>query len=290
MLASECDDFLSEINEQHAIASSLRDNNAMRTDSNINDVMASSVTNESSSNTTTASTSESTLLMPLPSNVFAYGGLSHLHPSVIMDTRSESMFNRRRRIHLSEVAEAPFRPISTINMHLPNDMHPIRHYRLPEETLVEFDAFSRGLANDALRRKPKDCIIGNFTDEEMQAERIRQFKLYLHALDCVDIDKVNKRRFPHPTGNHSPLHEAVEYVTRDPVTKSTSTDADDLPTATRSPTERVENLLQSDVENERRKRKLRKNDSGEPVDPEASEPESEDDEDDESTEQDHEDS
>ena len=72
----------------------------------------------------------------------------------------------------------------------------------------------------------------------MQAERIRQFKLYLHALDCVDIDKVNKRRFPHPTGNHSPLHEAVEYVTRDPVTISTSTDADELPTATRSPIER----------------------------------------------------
>ena len=124
----------------------------------------------------------------------------------------------------------------------------------------------------------------------MQAERIRQFKLYLHALDCVDIDKVNKRRFPYPTGNHSPLHDAVEYVTRDPVTRSTSTDADELPTAIRSPTERVENLLQSDVENERRKRKVRKNDSGEPVDPEASEPESEDDEDDESTEQDHEDS
>ena len=93
MLASECDNFLSEINEQHAIASSLRDTNAMRTDSNINDVMASSVTNESSSNTTTASTSESILLMPLPSNVFAYGGLSHLHPSVIMNTRRKSMFN-----------------------------------------------------------------------------------------------------------------------------------------------------------------------------------------------------
>ena len=115
---------------------------------------------------------------------------------------------------------------------------------------------------------------------------IKQFKLYLHALDCVDIDKVNKRK----PGNHSPLHEAIEYVTRDPITVSTSTDADELPTATRSPTERVENLLQSDVENERRKRKLRKNDSGEPVDPEVSEPESEDDEDNESTEQDHEDS
>ena len=121
----------------------------------------------------------------------------------------------------------------------------------------------------------------------MQAERIRQFKLFLHAVDCVQIDSINKRRFP---GNHSPLHEAIEYVTRDPITVSTSTDADELPTATRSPIERVENLLQSDVDNERRKRKLRKTDSGEPVDPEVSEPESEDDEDNESTEQDHEDS
>ena len=82
----------------------------------------------------------------------------------------------------------------------------------------------------------------------MQAESIRQFKLYEHALECVQIDGINKRRFP---GNHSPLHEAIEYVTRDPVTIFTSTHADELPTATRSPTERVENLLQSDVENER---------------------------------------
>ena len=134
MLASECDNFLSEINEQHAIASSLRDTNAMRTDSNINDVMASSVMNVSSSNTTTATTNESVLLMPLPSNVFAYGGLSHLHPTLIMDTRRESMFNRRRRVHLREVAEAPFRPISTLNMHLPNDLHPIMRYRLDEDT------------------------------------------------------------------------------------------------------------------------------------------------------------
>ena len=54
--------------------------------------------------------------------------------------------------------------------------------------------------------------------------------------------------------------------------------------------QRVENLLQSDVDNERRKRKLRKNDSGKHVDPEVSEPEADNDKDDESTEQDHEDS
>ena len=171
MLASECDNFLSEINEQHAIASSLRDKNAMRTDSNINDVMASSVTNVSSSNTTTATTNESVLQMPLPSNVFAYGGLSHLHPTVIMETRRESLFNQRRRIHLRQIAEAPFRPISTLNMHLPNDLHPIRHTPLEDEALVEFDALSRGLSNKTLRRKPENCIIGDITDEEMQKQK-----------------------------------------------------------------------------------------------------------------------
>ena len=72
MLASECDNFLSEINEQHVFASSLRDNNAVRTDSNINDVMASSVTNVLASNTTTATTNESVFLMPLPNNVIVY--------------------------------------------------------------------------------------------------------------------------------------------------------------------------------------------------------------------------
>ena len=88
---------------------------------------------------------------------------------------------------------------------------------MDEDTIVEFDAFSRGLANEALRHKPENCIIGYITNIEMQAERIRQFKLYEHALECVQIDGINKRRFPHPTGNHSPLHEAIEYITRDPI-------------------------------------------------------------------------
>ena len=105
------------------------------------------------------------------------------------------------------------------------------------------------------------------------------------ALDCVDIDKVNKRRFPHPTGNQSPPHEAVEYVTRDPVTKSTSTDADDLPTAT--------DHLQREsriCDNQTLIMSVVCESYGKPVDPEVSKPESENDEDNESTEQDHEDS
>ena len=86
------------------------------------------------------------------------------------------------------------------------------------------------------------------------------------------------------------MHEAIEYVTRAPVCVPNIMHKDGLPTAALSPTERVENLLQSDVDNERRKRKLRKNESEQPVDPKLSEPESEDDKDKESTEQDHKDS
>jgi hypothetical protein len=103
-------------------------------------------------------------------------------------------------------------------------------------------------------------------------------------------DGLRKRKFQHPTGNHSPMHDATNYVTRSPITESATVHEDELSTATRSPTERVENLLQSDVDNERRKRKLRKDDSRKPVDPKESEPELEDDEDDESIEQNYDDS
>jgi hypothetical protein len=102
--------------------------------------------------------------------------------------------------------------------------------------------------------------------------------------------RVKKISVKHPTGNHSPMHEAMEYVTRSPVTEPTIMHEDERHTATRSPTDRVENLLQSHVDNERRKRKLKKNDSGKPVDPKESEPELEDDKDDESTEENYEDS
>jgi hypothetical protein len=153
----------------------------------------------------------------------------------------------------------------------------------------EFDALSRGLAYEALRCKPKDFIAGNFTDVQMQAEKIRQFKLYLNACECVLEDRLRERRFPHPTGNLSPVHDVIEYVTTCPVEEPENMHKDKLPTATQSPTERIENLLQSDVDNELRKRKLRKHDSAMPVDPEENEHELEDDENDGFTEKDHED-
>jgi hypothetical protein len=152
MLASECDIFLSEINEQHAIANSMMNNNTMSTNSNISDVMDSSVTDTSVSKTFTAVTDDSVMSMQRSASIFVYTP-SHLNPRVIMEPRSESLFNFRRRVHLKDVAAAPFRPISTLNMHLPIDLDPRTpnsDIRLSSRTLVEFDAFSRGLANEAL--------------------------------------------------------------------------------------------------------------------------------------------
>jgi hypothetical protein len=94
MLASECDNFLSELDEKHAIASSIRSNNAMRTDSNFSDVIASSKTDTSVCKTPTATTDDSDMSMQLSTNAFAYEALSHLHPTVSMEARKESLFNR----------------------------------------------------------------------------------------------------------------------------------------------------------------------------------------------------
>jgi hypothetical protein len=87
MLASEWNNFLSEINEQHAIASSIRNDKVMRINNNINDVMASSVTVTSVCKTSsTATTDDSDMSMQLPAYAFAYVALSHLHPTVIMES------------------------------------------------------------------------------------------------------------------------------------------------------------------------------------------------------------
>jgi hypothetical protein len=85
MLDSEYDNFLSEINKQHAIASSLRNSNDMRTDSNISYVMDSSATDTSVCTTSKVASDDSDMSMPLPANVLVYT-LSHLHPTVIIET------------------------------------------------------------------------------------------------------------------------------------------------------------------------------------------------------------
>ena len=76
-----------------------------------------------------------------------------------METGIESLFYHRRRVNLAELTADPFRPISKINFYLPNELDPMRLTPLSRESLVEFDVLSRGIANEALRRKPENCII-----------------------------------------------------------------------------------------------------------------------------------
>jgi hypothetical protein len=87
--------FEREINEQHAIASSFtRNENKIRTDSNIRDVM--SITVATVCNTQAFTTEESNMILmfvKLPKDVFPYVSLSHHHPTVIMETRKKLLFN-----------------------------------------------------------------------------------------------------------------------------------------------------------------------------------------------------
>ena len=50
-------------------------------------------------------------------------------------------------------------------------MDPINNMPLSPERLVEFDQFSRGQANEAQRRMPAGCIVGDFSNDETIEER-----------------------------------------------------------------------------------------------------------------------
>ena len=135
---------------------------------------------------------------------------------------------------------------------------------LSPERLVEFDQFSRGLANEAQRHMPEGCIVDNFSDDEMVEERRRQYRLYEDARANVLQDHITKTIFPQQ--NNSPIHTPMNFIdstmdfidyTGIDMEKSSdkeSSDNDELPPANLSPLERVENLYQSDCSNERRKR------------------------------------
>ena len=102
-----------------------------------------------------------------------------------METRQESLLNQKKRVRLANTVTRPFNPISTLNVHLPNDVDPINNMPLTPERLVEFDQFSRGLANEAQRRMPAGCTVENFSNDEMVEERRRQYRLYEHARATV---------------------------------------------------------------------------------------------------------
>ena len=127
------DDFMNEVNEQRGTTT----------------VTLKSTKTVTSRDTTSTTTRSST-----------YTPLSHLNTQTIMETRQKSLFNQRKRVRLVNTVARPFNPISTLNVHLPNDVNPINNMPLSPERLVEFDQFSRGLANEAQRRMPQDVQLG----------------------------------------------------------------------------------------------------------------------------------
>ena len=178
------DDFMNEVNEQRG---------------------TTSVT--STSTTMRATSSDMTSTRRISST---YTLLSHLNSQTIMETRQESLFNQRKRVRLVNTVARPFNPISTLNVHLPNDVDSINNMPLSPERLAEFDQFSRGLANEAQRRMPEGCTVGNFSNDEMVEERRRQYRLYEDARTNVLQDRITKTIFPHP--NNSSIHTPKDFI------------------------------------------------------------------------------
>ena len=138
------DDFMNEVNEQRATTT----------------VSSTTSTIRASSSDMTSTTRASSTYTPL----------SHLSSQTIIETRQESLFNQRKRVRLDNTAAVPFNPITTLNVHLPNDVGPFNNRPFSQEILVEFDQFSCKLVCEAKRRMPKECIVGNFSNEEMVEE------------------------------------------------------------------------------------------------------------------------
>jgi hypothetical protein len=179
ILTNQRQNFKEELDEQQAIVQSL-DNNT--TDMSSNNIMNDSVNsladnfmneiNEQRATTTVSSTTST--MRASSSNMTSttrasstYTPLSHLSSQTIMETRQESLCNQRERVRLVNTAAVSFNPITTLNVHLPNDEDPFNNRPLSQERLVEFDQFSRGLVCEVKRRMPKRCIAGNFSNKEM---------------------------------------------------------------------------------------------------------------------------
>ena len=116
----------------------------------MNEVNEQISTTSVTSTSTTAITSSDTTSTTRGSSTYTL--LSHLNTQTFIETRQESLFNQRKRVRLVNTVARSFNPISTLNVHLPNDVDPINNMSLSPERLVEFDQFSRELANEAKRR------------------------------------------------------------------------------------------------------------------------------------------
>ena len=251
------DNFLQEVNEQNIIAS---------TSSNMQNM--GTVENTTSSLTATS----------------AYTVPSHLQTHSIMETRAESIFNQRKRVRPVVPTHLPFDPVQTINQYLPTGSNPLTGAILTQMELVSFDRFSRGLAYLAERRRPEGLMNGYISSERMDKERKRQYRLWELAVLAEKQSMQNSFSFDN--------NDSSDNETLDSATDIQHSGTDGLESAHNTPIERVELLFNTDVNNERRKRKLRKTNEGNATNLSESEYNSDnnEEEEEESSEEDHEES
>ena len=149
--------------------------------------------------------------------------------------------------------------------------------------LVSFDRFSRGLAYLAERRRPEGLMNGYISSERMDKERKRQYRLWELAVLAEKQSMQNSFSFDN--------NDSSDNETLDSATDIQHSGTDGLESANNTPIERVELLFNTDVNNERRKRKLRKTNEGNATNPSESEYNSDNnEEEEESSEEDHEES
>jgi hypothetical protein len=77
-----------------------------------------------------------TLTLPATS---AYTASSHLQSHSIMETRSETIFNQRKRERPVVPTHLSFDPVQTINQYLPNEANPLTGAIMTQMDLVPFD-------------------------------------------------------------------------------------------------------------------------------------------------------
>ena len=213
----------------------------------------------------------------------AYTEPSHLQSHSIMETRSESIFNQRKRVRPVVPTHLLFDPVQTINQYLPNVTNPLSGAILTQMELVSFDRFSRGIAYLAERRRLDGLMNGHISSERMDKRRKRQYRLWELA---VLAEKQSMQ-----TSFSFDKNDSSDILTMDSATSIEHSGTDGIESASNTPIERVELLFNTDVNNERRKRKLRKTNEGNATNPSESEYNSDNnEEEEESSEEDHEES
>ena len=177
----------------------------------------------------------------------------------------------------------PFDAVQTRNVYLPNGLNPLTGAILTSMELKSFDRFSMGIAYLAERRRPEGLMNGEISSERMDNERKRQFRLWESAVLAEQQSMQTSFIFDKNESSDN------ETMMSDINIQHSGTDG--IESASKTPIKRVELLFNTDVNNERRKRKLRKTNKGNATNPSDSEYDSDNNEEEEKeSEEDHEES